>query len=143
MGKGGTRETLENRKALWGNEGDVGKQEGTMGEMKETLEARKALWGKEGRGRHWKTGRHYVETREALENRKALRSRAGRRFIITTDRFNFHPLYTMSRPFFLLVSVAVRNQTSLLCSPLQVPQMLNRSQTPKDGSCHGKKKRKR
>ena len=95
------------------------------------------------RGRHWKTGKHYVETMEALENRKALRSRAGRRFIITTDRFNFHPLYTMSRPFFLLVSVAVRHQTSLLCSPLQVPQILNRSQTPKDGSCHGKKKRKR
>ena len=98
---GETREALENRKILWGNEGGIGKQESTMGK----------------RGRHWKKGRHYGETREALENRKALRSPAGRRFIITTDRFNFHPLYTMSRPFFLLVSVAVRHKQVYFVHP--------------------------
>ena len=64
MGKGGTRETLENRKALWGNEGDVENRKALWGEMKETLEARKATMGKGG-------------TRETLENRKALCGNEG------------------------------------------------------------------
>ena len=82
---------MENRQALWGNEADTGKQEGTMGKRgtREILENRKALWETAGnigkqegnmgkRGRHWKPERHSGKMRQKPETRKALWGKDGR-----------------------------------------------------------------